>query len=203
MSLAKIMIDGTLAADPEKRFTPNENLPVTSFLLTVPVRQAGNAPAESATVKVTCWRQLADAVAEQLRQGSHVLVEGKLMINGEQTPEGAQTKRFEIEAAAIEILTGAPQPLITGLQGGRSDGNTYTPAAQPAAPNSSTYASSPPVQSTPQPGTPPVQTPAAAPVGVTSVPAQGPAQEQPQPSQSGSFGNFQAEELLTEDDIPF
>jgi single-strand DNA-binding protein len=136
VSFAKAVITGQLIADPEKRFTPN-NHAVTNLTLSVEngggFSKAGNDPF---VVKVTCWRGVAEAVAEHLRKGDHVLVEGKLMINSYQTQDGIQKKSFELEAISVEKLSGKPENLIG--TGGNSH-NAYTdsmpaPAVSAAAP---------------------------------------------------------------------
>ncbi|HEY9745141.1 MAG TPA: single-stranded DNA-binding protein [Oculatellaceae cyanobacterium] len=115
MSFAKAVINGTLVADPEKRFTPN-NHAVTSLTLSVEngagfSKTGGNN--DPFLVKVTCWRGVAEAVAEHLRKGDHVLVEGKLMMNSYQTQDGIQKKSFELEAASVEKLSGKPENLVS------------------------------------------------------------------------------------------
>jgi single-strand DNA-binding protein len=120
VSFAKVVISGTVTSDPEKRFTPN-NIAVTNFNLSVENvsgsnRQGANEPF---TVQVTCWRNLAEAVTEQLHRGEHVLVEGKLILNNVQGPDGVQKKVFEVEAGAIERLPGRGEPIIPVASGAR------------------------------------------------------------------------------------
>lgn len=175
MSFAKVTISGTVASEPEKRFTPN-NHAVTSFYLSVEStgnanRQGGNEPY---SVKITCWRNLAEAAVNQLHKGDSILVEGKLLMNSFQTQEGVQKKLFEIEANTIDKLPGRPEPLAVaaGASGeGQSAVGGYEAGARNAAPS---YESS-----------------YSAPSGAASGAAP-----------SGS-GHFSSEDLLTEDDIPF
>ena len=128
MSFAKAVISGTVVADPEKRFTPN-NHAVTN--LTVAVENGGGFNRAGSNdpflVKVTCWRGVAEAVAEQLRKGDHVLVEGKLMLNSYQTQDGIQKKSFELEAISVEKLSGKPENLMgsgSASFGGREGGTS-------------------------------------------------------------------------------
>jgi len=175
VSFAKVVISGTLVSDPEKRFTPN-NLAVTSFSLLVenPVTSTkAGAANEPFTVKVTCWRNLAEAVVTQINKGDHILVEGKLILNSFQGQDGVQKKVFEIDATSIDKLTGRPEPII--VAGAAAEGQSspqnggYGSASRAAAP---AYEAS---YNPPQ---------AAAPV-------------------TGSTAHFSSEDLLTEDDIPF
>jgi len=175
VSFAKVVISGTLVSDPEKRFTPN-NLAVTSFSLLVEnpvVSGKAGAVNEPFTVKVTCWRNLAEAVVLQLSKDDHVLVEGKLILNSFQGQDGVQKKVFEIDATSLDKLTGRPEPIIAA--GATSEGqsvpqnNSYGASSRTAAP-AYEAAYNPPQ--------------AAAPV-------------------AGSTAHFSSEDLLTEDDIPF
>jgi len=138
VSFAKVVISGTLSSDPEKRFTPN-NHAVTSFSLVVenPVtsNKAG-ATNEPFTVKVTCWRNLAEAVVLQLHKGDDVLVEGKLILNSFQAQDGAQKKVFEIDANSIDKLQGRPEPIVAaaGSGEGQSAPSGYDASARSSAP---------------------------------------------------------------------
>lgn len=176
MSFAKVVISGTVTSDPEKRFTPN-NHAVTSFNLTVenPVTSSkAGAVNEPFTVKVTCWRNLAEAVVLQLHKGDNILVEGKLILNSFQGQDGVQKKVFEIDANSIDKIPGATEPIVAAAGTGEGQQQPaqsgYNASARSAAP---AYEAS---------YTPPQQT--AAPV-------------------AGSAGHFSSEDLLTEDDIPF
>jgi single-strand DNA-binding protein len=182
MSLAKALLSGTVASEPEKRFTPNTNAAVTTFMMQVagPARTGNMGGAQagdgSFLVKVTCWRQLADSVVEMLHKGDSVLVDGKLMMFNNQTPDGMQKKGFELEANVVEKLSAAPQPVgSSSFGGGSSESTGGNGGGRPAA--------------APQPQ----QKPAYA----ATAPA---AQQQPA---SGGYAPFSSDDLLTEDDIPF
>jgi single-strand DNA-binding protein len=179
LSLAKVVVSGTVASEPEKRFTSNQNVAVSTFNLSVRSLsrpQAGsNGPStEPFLVKVTCWRQLADAVTESLHKGDEVLVEGKLMVNSYQTPEGVAKKGYEIELASIDKLSGPAEPILVAAGSGKAENASY--ATTSTSSNGGGYATSPKTSS---------------PVAAASSGGN--------PSSSLSF----SEEMLTEDDIPF
>ncbi len=133
MSFAKAVMSGTVASEPEKRFTPN-NHAVTNFSMAVENPGNRQGDMEPAMVKVTCWRGLADSAAEQLHKGDEVLVEGKLIMSTLQTPEGAQKKLFEIEATSMNKLAGKPQPVLVAAGSGSSTAGTgYTATSSVAA----------------------------------------------------------------------
>ena len=111
-------------SDPEKRFTPN-NHAVTSF--NIAVANPNFKSEEPVVVKVTCWRNLAEAVTEQVQRGEEILLEGRLMINTFQTQEGVQKRNYEIEAASIWKLGARPQALRVTQDregGGQQPGGT-------------------------------------------------------------------------------
>jgi len=178
MSFAKVTLSGIVTSDPEKRFTPN-NHAVTSFYLSVENPGNANRPGgnEPFSVKITCWRNLAEAVETQLHKGDAVLVEGKLLINSFQTQEGVQKKLFEVEANNIDKLPGRPEPILVasggaGASGEAQPGGGYSAGARSSAPayNASSYN-------------------AGGPDAASVAPSTG--------------GHFSSEDLLTEDDIPF
>lgn len=129
MSFAKATLSGTLVSEPEKRFTPN-NIAVTSFNLQVENPSMGTKAAtnEPFVVKITCWRNLAEAVTV-LQKGESVLIDGKLIMNSFQTQEGVQKKLFEVEASTVDKLPGKPEPIIpVAGESGASGGYDAAPA---------------------------------------------------------------------------
>ncbi|WP_373532278.1 single-stranded DNA-binding protein [Vampirovibrio sp.] len=122
MSFAKATLSGILTSEPEKRFTPN-NHAVTSFNISVENPAIGTkaVASEPFLVKVTCWRNLAEAVTV-LQKGDSILVDGKLIMNSFQTPEGVQKKLFELEANSIDRLPGKPEPIVATASEGQGSG---------------------------------------------------------------------------------
>jgi single-strand DNA-binding protein len=122
VSFAKATLSGTLTSEPEKRFTPN-NHAVTSFNISVENPAIGTkaVASEPFLVKVTCWRNLAEAVTV-LQKGDCILVDGKLIMNSYQTQEGVQKKLFELEANNIDKLSGKPEPIVGTAPEGQSPG---------------------------------------------------------------------------------
>jgi single-strand DNA-binding protein len=140
VSLAKVVVSGEVVGEPEKRFTPN-NHPVATFNLKVENAAVGSRPPEPFFVRVTCWRNLADAVANQIQKGQFVLVEGRLMLNSYQAQDGTQKKSFEIEAASLDKLAGPSETLVP--VSASAGANTAPKATNQAPASSSSYASVP------------------------------------------------------------
>jgi len=141
MSLAKISLSGQVVSQPEKRFTPNNTAVVTLELSVDASSQDRGQRSEPFSMKVTCWNRLAEAVAEQLSVGDNVLVEGRLMMQSVQSPEGVAKKLFEIEANTIHKLPGGVQTIT--IEGGFSSNSTASiprTANNPATTEQPTYA---------------------------------------------------------------
>lgn len=127
MTLARCTLMGVLHKDPEKRFTPN-NVAVTVLVLSVPQYNANKGVAnDHFFLKVTCWRNLAEQ-ATQLQAGQTVLVEGKLMMNQFNAPDGTPRKQFELEASQLMLAPGIAVPLAETA--GTTAGATSAPVAQ-------------------------------------------------------------------------
>ena len=80
MALCKTMIIGNLGSDPEMRYTPNGRA-VTQFNVAVNQstknQQTGEWVEETDWFRVTIWGDRAERMAENLRKGNKVFVEGR------------------------------------------------------------------------------------------------------------------------------
>lgn len=170
MSLARAIITGTVISEPEKRFTAT-NVAVTNF--TIQVTPTGRDTPY--TVRITCWRALADVITDRIHKDDVVTVEGRLQVNQFEGQGGITRRTYEIDASNVYL--GHLQPLAPQFEG-QSGGNR--PAA---APNASYAPPGQPAATQPQPS---------AMAGVGTPMASGPAS-----------GTFSQDDLLTEDDIPF
>jgi single-strand DNA-binding protein len=96
-------IVGNLTENPELRFTQG-GAPVANFTVAVTPRVKdgdGWKDGETSFLRVTCWRTLAEHVADSLTKGTRVVVYGHLRQRSSETPEG--DKRSVIEVQAEEI----------------------------------------------------------------------------------------------------
>jgi len=117
MDINRATIVGRLTRDPEVRTTPS-GINVTSF--GVATNFAWNDPAggkkESVEFhNIVAWRRLGEIVAQYMRKGSRILVEGRLQTNSWQGQDGVKRSRTEIVADNVIMLdsksggAGAPQ----------------------------------------------------------------------------------------------
>lgn len=99
-----VTLVGNTARDPELRFTPSGQA-VANFGLAVNRRwkeQGSDEWSESVSFfDVTCWRELAENVAESIVKGSRVFVTGRLEQQSWESPTGE--KRNKVIVVADEV----------------------------------------------------------------------------------------------------
>jgi single-strand DNA-binding protein len=95
-----VTVVGNVTRDPELRFTPS-GAAVATFGLAWN-RRSTNARGEQeeqvSFFDVTCWRQLAENIAESLSKGTRVIVYGRLEQRSWETGEGEKRSKVEIIA---------------------------------------------------------------------------------------------------------
>jgi single-strand DNA-binding protein len=99
-----ITIVGNVTRDPELRFTTSGQA-ATSFGLAVnrrwQNRQSGEWEEAVSFFDVTCWRDLAENVAESVTKGARLIVTGRLEQRSWETDE--KEKRYMVEVIADEV----------------------------------------------------------------------------------------------------
>ncbi len=117
MSLNKVMIIGNLGRDPEMRYTPSGQA-VTQFTVAVNRNykgQDGNWQEETEWFRVVAWAQLGERVAENLRKGMKVYVEGRLQTRQWEDQQGQ--KRYTTELIANQVTNLDRRPREEGESG--------------------------------------------------------------------------------------
>lgn len=95
---------GNLTKDPELRYT-REGTAVASFTLAVSRRGSEKTDYFS----VTCWRGLAESVAEYLKKGSAAIVSGELHQQSWEGEDGQNKTRHVIQASSVQFVDSAGQ----------------------------------------------------------------------------------------------
>ena len=99
-----ITIVGNVTDDPELRFTPS-GLPVANFTVAVNRRfknQAGQWEDKlDGFFRCSCWRDMAENVAESLQKGMRVMVVGRLQQRSWDDQEGNKRSAFEIQVDEV------------------------------------------------------------------------------------------------------
>ena len=125
----KIIIVGNLGNDPEMKYLPS-GMAVTSFSVATSRRwndQATGQPVEETTwFRVSVWGKQAETANQYLAKGRKVLVEGRLIPDGQTGSPRTFTRRdgtvgasFEIHAESLKFLSGRDE-------GGASGGDVAT-----------------------------------------------------------------------------
>src|SRR5215212_10373409 len=136
MALSKIQIIGNLGRDPELRYTPNGR-PVASFTVAVNQSQKNQQSGEwiesTDWFRVSVWGDRGERVAESLRKGSRVFVDGRFRTREYEANDGQ--KRISLDVTADTVLgldkreqtegtfAGAPATAGAPAGGGRPGGS--------------------------------------------------------------------------------
>jgi len=99
MSLAKITLSGEVATNPEKRYTES-NLAITSFMLDFGYDN------QVKQIKALAFGKIADRVADTVKKGQVVIVDGKLQ-TAVKNESGVEKKVNEITVQGIEVIGNA------------------------------------------------------------------------------------------------
>jgi single-strand DNA-binding protein len=98
-----VTIVGNVTDDPELRFTPS-GLPVATFTVAVNSRIRKNDAWEDRNdgfFRCSCWRDMAENVAESLTKGTRVMVVGKIQEQRWEDQEGGKRSRVEIQVDEV------------------------------------------------------------------------------------------------------
>ena len=94
-----VTVVGNVTRDPELRFTPG-GAPVASFGLAWN-RKDQNGEEVVSFFDITCWRSLAENVAESITKGQRVIVYGRLDQRSWENQEGERRSKVEIVADEV------------------------------------------------------------------------------------------------------
>lgn len=131
--LNRVIIIGRLGADPEKRIMPSSNRAVTNIRVATSERwkdKSGDKQERTEWHTVVAFEKLAEIMAEYLRKGSQVFIEGKLQTRKWQDKQGADRYSTEIIASQMQMLGPRPdsQPRREQVPGPRDDSAVPTEA---------------------------------------------------------------------------
>ena len=124
MSLNRAELIGRLTRDPEMRYTPSGQ-PVTSFSIATN-RYASGPEGDRREYtdyhNIVCWnigrRNLAELVAQYLKKGSLVYVEGRIQTRSWEGQDGQKRKATEIVANDVQFLDTRTGGEAVGTPGG-------------------------------------------------------------------------------------
>lgn len=121
-SLNKVMLIGNLGRDAELRYTPGGDAVATINLATTDAWKGRDGEKKEKTEwhRVVLWGKSAEALAEYLKKGKQIYVEGQLQTRKWQDKEGADRYTTEVRAWRVQLL-------------GRADGSTSRRQPEPDA----------------------------------------------------------------------
>jgi single-strand DNA-binding protein len=98
-----ISLGGHRGGDPELRFTPNGVAVCDVRLATTPRRKVGEEWQDKETLwfKLTCWRELGEHVAQSLKKGDRVVVQGTLLQETYERRDGSTGVNLVVDAAVV------------------------------------------------------------------------------------------------------
>ena len=138
-----VTLVGNITDDPELRFTPS-GLPVANFTVAVNRRVPKDGGWEDKLegfFRCSCWRDMAENVAESLTKGSRVMVVGRLQQRSWEDQEG--NKRSAVEVQVDEVGPSLRWATARPERSQRSSGGFGGGGSQPSQSQGS---SSPPAQ---------------------------------------------------------
>ena len=116
----KVILVGTLGADPDTRYTPS-NAAVTNLSIATNEswkdKQSGEQKEKTEWHRVVMFNRLAEIATEYLRKGSQVYIEGKIQTRKWEDKEGKDRWTTEIVANEMQML------------GSRSSGGNSAPSS--------------------------------------------------------------------------
>ena len=116
-NLNKVMLIGNLTRDPELRYTP-AGLGVASFGIAVntPIGkdEEGNRKVETLFVDVVAFGKQAEVIAEYLKKGSLIYLEGRLRYRTWEDQSGNKRSKYEIILNNLQFLDTRDKDQITG-----------------------------------------------------------------------------------------
>jgi single-strand DNA-binding protein len=136
MSLNRAELIGRLTRDPEMRYTPSGQ-PVTSFSIATN-RYASGPDGDRREYtdyhNIVCWnigrRNLAELVAQYLKKGSMVYVEGRIQTRSWEGQDGQKRKATEIVANDVQFLDSRTGDMNSGGVGAGAGGARSVYGAQ-------------------------------------------------------------------------
>ena len=108
-SFNRVILVGSLVRDPEYRRAASNGMAVSDFRMAVDDPYKGRSAAREGRsntlfIDVVTWDQLAESVHGHLRQGSRVLVEGRLQQQEWTTREGQRRSQIRVVASTVQFL---------------------------------------------------------------------------------------------------
>jgi single-strand DNA-binding protein len=100
--LNRVILIGRLTRDPELKYTPSGTA-TASFILACDRQYSGDKK-ETDFIPIVTWRQLAETVANHLKKGRLVAIEGRIQVRNYENNEGKRVYVTEVIADNVRFL---------------------------------------------------------------------------------------------------
>ena len=130
----KVIIVGNLGQDPEVRYTPSGSAVANVSIATTEQwkdKQTGETNEKTEWHRVVCFNRLAEIVAEYLKKGRQIYIEGRLQTRKWQDQSGNDRYTTEIVASEMQML-GGREGGSSGFDQGMDQSQAQQPQAQQA-----------------------------------------------------------------------
>ncbi|MAD28550.1 MAG: single-stranded DNA-binding protein [Woeseiaceae bacterium] len=131
----KVILVGTLGADPDTRYTPS-NAAVTNLSLATNEswkdKQSGEQKEKTEWHRIVMFNRLAEIASEYLRKGSQIYIEGKIQTRKWEDKEGKDRWTTEIVANEMQMLGGRSSGGNPGGASGSEFASSGSSAPAPA-----------------------------------------------------------------------
>lgn len=109
----KVILLGRLGADPQIRYTPTGKATVSFTLATNRVWKDQNGTQQEKTEwhRIVAWGKLAELMAEWLKKGNLIYLEGRLQTRSYEDQNGVKRWITEVLATDMEMLGGEKKPI--------------------------------------------------------------------------------------------
>jgi single-strand DNA-binding protein len=128
-SFNKITLVGNVGRDPELKQTATSKVVDFSIAINEPAR--GQQPERTEWYRVSFWDRRAETIAQYVRKGTQIMVEGRLSVRTYTDPN-TQRERYSLEVTGTDFVLLGNRP--AGEEGGAPSGGYAAPAARPASP---------------------------------------------------------------------
>lgn len=129
-----VTITGNCTRDPELRYT-NNGMQIATFGVAINQRKRNDSgqweDGETSYFDVTCFRELAENVAESVSKGTRVIVAGNLKQRSWETPDGDRRSKVEIIADEVGPSLRWATASVERMGRSSSDGGGGSAAAAP------------------------------------------------------------------------
>jgi single-strand DNA-binding protein len=129
-----VTIIGNCTRDPELRYT-NNGMQIATFGVALNQRKRNDSgqweDGETSYFDVTCFRELAENVAESVSKGTRVIVSGTLKQRSWETPDGDRRSKVEVIADEVGPSLRWATASVERMSRSGSDGGGGSAAAAP------------------------------------------------------------------------